>query len=201
MHGEAAGRALEASGGTVQTDSRVETLDELDADGVVVAAPASEAARLLGEPDPGLEDSPIVSVHLLFDRPVLRHPLAALLSSDAHWVFDRGALTGNAPPGDAQYLTVVSSGVPELEEVRGRELVERIAGQLVERLGPAELVWSRVSRSRTPRLRYGRESGARRSGQSGPTSCAPARRRRQDGPPRWRARCARGGSQRLPSWV
>ena len=157
MHGEAAGRALEAAGATVQTDARVESLDELDADAVVVAAPASEAARLLGEPDPGLEDSPIVSVHMLFDRPVLRHPLAALLSSDAHWVFDRGALTGNAPPGNAQYLTVVSSGVPELEEVRGRELVERIAGQLVERLGPAELVWSRVSREphATPALRPG----------------------------------------------
>jgi uncharacterized protein with NAD-binding domain and iron-sulfur cluster len=41
---------------------------------------------------------------------------------------------------------VVSSGVPELMEVRGRELVERIAGQVTERLGHAELLWSRVSR-------------------------------------------------------
>ena len=31
-------------------------------------------------------------------------------------------------------------------EIRGRELVDRIAGQLVERLGGAELLWSRVSR-------------------------------------------------------
>jgi uncharacterized protein with NAD-binding domain and iron-sulfur cluster len=30
--------------------------------------------------------------------------------------------------------------------VRGRELVEQIAGQLTERLGNAELLWSRVSR-------------------------------------------------------
>jgi uncharacterized protein with NAD-binding domain and iron-sulfur cluster len=36
--------------------------------------------------------------------------------------------------------------VPELLEVRGRELVDRIAGQLTERLGAAELLWSRVSR-------------------------------------------------------
>ena len=34
----------------------------------------------------------------------------------------------------------------ELLEVRGRELVDRIAGQLTERLGGAELLWSRVSR-------------------------------------------------------
>ena len=36
--------------------------------------------------------------------------------------------------------------MPELLEIRGRELVDRIAGQLTERLGPAELLWSRVSR-------------------------------------------------------
>jgi squalene-associated FAD-dependent desaturase len=145
LHGQAAGRALEAAGATVVTGERVSDLDELDADAVVVALPPEESARLLGEPDPGLEPSPIVSVHLLFDRPILRHELAALLGSDAHWVFDRGALTGHPPPR-GQYLTVVSSGVPELMKLRGRELVDRLAAQLVERLGPAELLWSRVSR-------------------------------------------------------
>jgi squalene-associated FAD-dependent desaturase len=145
MHGESAARALEASGAVVHVGERVESLDELDADAIVVAVPPRESARLLAEPDPGLEDSPIVSVHLWFDRPLLQQPLAALLGSDAHWVFDRGALTGNEPER-GQYLTVVSSGVPELLELRGRALVERIAGQLTDRLGHAELLWSRVSR-------------------------------------------------------
>jgi len=145
MHGDAAGAALEIAGATVHTDARVVSLDELDADAIVVAVPPAESARLLGEPDPALEDSPIVSVHLWFDRQLLDQPLAALLGSDAHWVFDRGALTGSRPER-GQYLTVVSSGVPELLEVRGRELVERIAGQLTQRLGESELLWSRVSR-------------------------------------------------------
>jgi hydroxysqualene dehydroxylase len=145
MHGDPAGEALEAAGATVHTDVRVTSLDEIDADAIVVAVPPGESARLLGEPEPALEDSPIVSVHLWFDRPLLDRPLAALLGSDAHWVFDRGGLTGHAPER-GQYLTVVSSGVPELLEVRGRELVERVAGQLTERLGEAELLWSRVSR-------------------------------------------------------
>ncbi len=145
MHGDAAGAALEAAGATVLTETRVSTLDELEADAIVVAVPPRESARLLGEPEPALEDSPIVSVHLWFDRPLLDRPLAALLDSDAHWVFDRGSLTGSKPER-GQYLTVVSSGVPELLEVRGRELVERIAGQLTDRLGDAELLWSRVSR-------------------------------------------------------
>jgi len=125
---------------------RVQSLDEVDAERTVLAVPPGEAARLLGEPDPSLESSPIVSVHLLFDRPILRHSLAALLGSDAHWVFDRGALTGHVPEGGGQYLTVVSSGAPELQALRGRELVERTGGQLTERLGRADVVWSRVSR-------------------------------------------------------
>jgi len=143
MHGDAAGRAL---GDRVRLERRVETLDELEADAIVLAVPPRESARLLGEPEPALEDSPIVSVHLWFDQPILDVPLVALLGTDAHWIFDRGRLLGHAPRAVGQYLTVVSSGVPELLEVRGRELVERIAGQLTARLGEAELLWSRVSR-------------------------------------------------------
>jgi squalene-associated FAD-dependent desaturase len=146
MHGGAAGAALETAGASVRTDARVSSLEELDADAIVVAVPPRESARLLGEPEPALEDSPIVSVHLWFDQPILDVPLAALLGTDAHWVFDRGRLLGRAPRAVGQYLTVVSSGVPELLEIRGRQLVERIARQLTERLGDAELLWSRVSR-------------------------------------------------------
>jgi squalene-associated FAD-dependent desaturase len=161
MHGDAAGAALEAAGATVLTETRVSSLDELEADAIVVAVPPRESARLLGEPEPALEDSPIVSVHLWFDRPLLGQPVAALLGSDAHWVFDRGSLTGNKPER-GQYLTVVSSGVPELLEVRGRELVERIAGQLTDRLGDAELLWSRVSRE--PYATVALRPGVRRPG-------------------------------------
>ena len=166
MHGDAAGRAL---GDRVRLDERVESLDDLDADAIVVAVPPAESARLLGGPDPGLESSPIVSVHLLFERPILNVPLAALLDSDAHWVFDRGALTGHHPQDGGQYLTVVSSGVPELMEIRGRELVDRIAGQLTERLGAAELVWSRVSRepNATIALRPGVERPGVETGRPG----------------------------------
>jgi hydroxysqualene dehydroxylase len=163
MHGDAARRTLEARGATVETEARVADLDDVDADGVVVALPPREGAELLGEAEPALEDSPIVSVHLLFDRLLLSRPLAALLGSDAHWVFDRGALTGQ-PPERGQYLTVVSSGVPELMALRGRELVDRLAGEVVGRLGDAELLWSRVSREprATVALRPG--SGVAREG-------------------------------------
>ena len=133
MHGEAAGRALEAAGATVETGARVDDPDSLDADAVVLAVPPSDSS---------LEYSPIVSVHMLYDRELLDRPLAALLGSPAHWIFNRGRLTGSDP----RYLTVVSSGAPELEELRGRELVDLISGAVTERLGEAELLWSRVSR-------------------------------------------------------
>ena len=155
MHGDAAGRALEEAGATVMVRTRVAVLEpdaavtaageRVAADAFVVAVPPAEAASLLDEPAPTLEDSPIVSVHLLFDRSLLEPPLAALLGSPAHWIFDRGRLTGHLPER-GQYLTVVSSGVPDLVAIRGRELVELMRAAIVERLGPAELLWSRVSR-------------------------------------------------------
>ena len=49
-------------------------------------------------------------------------------------------------PERGQYLTVVSSAVPELMEIRGRELVEHMRDELTRRFGDAQLLWSRVSR-------------------------------------------------------
>ena len=167
LHGDAAGRALASAGARVELRARVTSLEggvaacadgaRHEADAFVVALPAPESAELLGETPPALEDSPIVSVHLLFDRAIMGPPLAALLGSPAHWIFDRGRLTGHVPTS-GQYLTVVSSGVPELVEIRGRELVELMAGELTARFGPAELLWSRVSRE--PRATFAARPGS-----------------------------------------
>jgi squalene-associated FAD-dependent desaturase len=143
IHGEAAGRALEEAGAEVRTEARVVELGELDADAVVLALPPEEAARLLGE-DWSFEPSPIVSVHLLVDRRILERD-AALLGSPVHWIFDRGRLIGHEPK-QGQSLTVISSGVPELMELRGRELLELVTRELRARFGDLELLWSRVSR-------------------------------------------------------
>jgi len=52
--------------------------------------------------------------------------------------------------------------VPELLEIRGRGLVDRIAEQLTARLGDAELLWSRVSRE--PYATIALRPGSRRLG-------------------------------------
>ena len=163
MHGDAAGAELTRRGVEISLSTRVGSLDDLDADAIVLAVPPAESARLLGEEDPGLEDSPIVSVHLLFDRSILRFPLAALLGSDAHWLFDRGVLTGHRPER-GQYITIVSSGAPELLELRGRALIDRLAGQVTERLGAAEILWSRVSREPAATFAARPGTGPRRPG-------------------------------------
>jgi squalene-associated FAD-dependent desaturase len=174
MHGEAAARALRELGARIRTNARVVHLipgaavladgDRVGGDAFVVALPPADSALVLGEPDPGLDKSPIVSVHLWFDRPLLRYPLAALLGSSAHWVFDRGELTGR-PPERGQYLTVVSSGAPELMDVRGRELVDMMRDELTARLGGARLLWSRVSREPAATFAAYPGTAARRPGQ------------------------------------
>jgi squalene-associated FAD-dependent desaturase len=192
MHGAAAWRALESAGASVRVNARVVSLEEdaalladgerVEGDAFVVAVPSAESARLLGEPEPALEDSPIVSVHLLFDRPILQHELAALLGSPAHWVFDRGRLT-RSEPARGQYLTVVSSGAPELLEVRGKELVDLMTHEVIGRLGPAELLWSRVSR----------EPGATFAARPGTARLRP-------GPATTRATVARAGAWTDTGW-
>jgi squalene-associated FAD-dependent desaturase len=62
----------------------------------------------------GLETSPIVNVHLFFDRCVLPFPLAATLHPAAPWVFDR---TESAGIDMGQYLVVPISSADRLVDV------------------------------------------------------------------------------------
>jgi squalene-associated FAD-dependent desaturase len=56
-----------------------------------------------------LTSSPIVSVHVWFERPVLEHEFAGLVGTQTHWVFNRDKITGRDPRGGS-YLTFVISG-------------------------------------------------------------------------------------------
>ncbi len=130
LHDDAARRGLTAAGVTVRTATRVHTLlpaggawciragnrgrnTEIAVDRVVCAVPPRAAEGLLpgGALDrpPGwaaaLGRSPIVNVHVVYDRPVLDVPFAAGLDTPAQWVFDRSGPAGLRVPG-AQYLAV-----------------------------------------------------------------------------------------------
>jgi len=78
---------------------------QIAVDAVVLAVPHEAAARLIPPgalPDEavagwaGLGASPIVNVHVIYDRPVTDLPFAAAIDSPVQWVFDRTRISGLA---------------------------------------------------------------------------------------------------------
>ena len=73
----------------------------LRADGVVLAVPSGPAARLVPQAATSgaprwaeLGSSPIVNVHVIYDKRVTRLPLAAAVDSPVQWVFDKTRQAG-----------------------------------------------------------------------------------------------------------
>ncbi|MDP5316471.1 hydroxysqualene dehydroxylase HpnE [Streptomyces poriferorum] len=115
--------------------------ERIEADTVVLAVPQREAHDLLPEgaidaPERLLEigTSPILNVHVVYDRKVLRQPFFAALGSPVQWVFDRTEASGLTGPG--QYLAVSQSAAHEEIELPVAELRARYLPEL-ERLLPA----------------------------------------------------------------
>jgi predicted NAD/FAD-dependent oxidoreductase len=91
--------------------------DPLNADSVILAVPHDSAAQLLppgGVADPArfrrLGKSPIVNIHVIYDRKLMDWPFAAGMRSPVQWVFDRTAIAGCER---GQYLAVSVSGAEE----------------------------------------------------------------------------------------
>jgi squalene-associated FAD-dependent desaturase len=110
------------------------------ADGVVLAVPASQAARLAttaGEAQasawPALGYSPILNVHVIYDRRVTNLRFAAAVDSPVQWVFDKTSQAG-VPSG--QYLAVSISAADEVIDVPTAELRRQFLPAL-EQLFPA----------------------------------------------------------------
>jgi squalene-associated FAD-dependent desaturase len=128
LHGTAGLRALAGAGVTTRAQVVVRGIEPagggwlvhieggtIEADTVVLAVPPADAEKLLPPgalPVPerltALGASPIVNVHVVYDRPVLPVPLAAAVRSPVQWVFDRTTQSGLAGSGLAggQYLAI-----------------------------------------------------------------------------------------------
>jgi len=121
----------------------------LSAAAAVVALPHDRAGGLLepllgpnaGRPAP-LASSPIVNLHVVYDRPVLDEAFAAGVGTPVQYLFDRSAAAG-APAG-MQYLAVSLSGAAREMELSVEQLRERYVPAL-EALLP---------RARTARLEH-----------------------------------------------
>jgi squalene-associated FAD-dependent desaturase len=113
--------------------------DGLAADAVIVALPHMRAARMLEELLGGtarrlqrLGVSPIVNLHVLYDRQVCSEPFAAGVGTPVQYLFDRSAAAG-APVG-SQYLAVSLSGAEEEMGMSVETLRERYLPALAELL-------------------------------------------------------------------
>ncbi|MDB1089788.1 hydroxysqualene dehydroxylase HpnE [Streptomyces sp. ACA25] len=119
---------------------------QLDADTVVLAVPPRTAHRLLPrgalpEPDRLLRigTAPILNIHVIYDRPVLRRPFFAALGSPVQWVFDRTGPSGlgDLPgAGRSQYLALSQSAAQDEIDESVAALRKRYLPEL-ERLLPA----------------------------------------------------------------
>ncbi|HEY6471959.1 MAG TPA: hydroxysqualene dehydroxylase HpnE [Acidimicrobiales bacterium] len=150
LHGERSSAALARAGVAVRLGTRIQTVrpdslggflvDGMHADAVVVAVPHEEAAQVLPAGAVAhqarlaeLGASPIVDVHLVYDRAVTTWPLMAAVHSPVQWVFDR---TASAGLDAGQYLAVSISASDDLLTERPEALARRV-GTEVTRLLPA----------------------------------------------------------------
>jgi squalene-associated FAD-dependent desaturase len=151
LHGEPAGRALGAAGVEVRLRCHARAVERgdgvlavatdagrVEADAVVVAVPHEAAPELL--PPGALPDglrlellgaSPIVNLHVVYDRVVTNLPLAAGLGTPVQWVFDRSAGAGLDREG-RQYLAVSLSAAAAEVELSTAALRQRYLPALAE---------------------------------------------------------------------
>ncbi len=111
----------------------------MEADAYVSALPVEQLLRAapsgLREADERfdrlheLRSSPILGVHLWFDRAVMRLPHAALLDSPLHWVFNRGQ-----DASGRQHLHVVISAAVEWMNREPKQILADVCGELMRYL-------------------------------------------------------------------
>ena len=147
--GDPAVRALERSGVDLRLGVRAERVsrepdglrvaaagERLECDAVICAIPHQRAAALL-EPLLGaqaarwraLGSSPIINVHVVYDRRVCEHGFAAGVGTPVQYLFDRTAVAGL---DEGQCLAISLSGAAQEMALSGERLRERYVGALEE---------------------------------------------------------------------
>jgi hydroxysqualene dehydroxylase len=151
MYGDPARDFIESRGGTVRTgaparirvvDSRVAAVEaageQWPADRVIAAVPWFALGELFDAPPEPLaalldrarrmSSSPIVTVNLWFDRPIMDEPFIGLPGRAMQWVFDKRLLFG----GQTSHVSMVSSGAAAMVGLSNDELIDKASGELFE---------------------------------------------------------------------
>lgn len=175
LHDELPSRALHAAGvevvSGVAVQSVVRTDDGFavhadagrrwDVDAVIVALPHHAVAAVVpgGALGTGVQPwrlgaSPIVNVHLVYDRRVTDLPFAAAIGSPVQFVFDRTETAGLRGPG--QYLAISLSAADAEVDQKASAIVAGMTAAvaaLLPKAGRAQLVDAMVSRERAATFR------------------------------------------------
>jgi predicted NAD/FAD-binding protein len=153
MYAQPARAWLEARGSHVRTQAvarvrvegdRVVGVDvrgeSIEAPMVVAAVPWFALPQLFEAPPPALGEllgraaatgsSPIVTVNLWYDRPVLDEMLVGLPGRVFQWVFDKGVVFGR----DRSHLSLVSSGAADIVALTNEQIVETATREVSEAL-------------------------------------------------------------------
>ena len=186
LHGERGLSALHKAGATVHLGTAAEKVEntpegtfrvftaasELQADAVVIALPHNlvegvlppEALRKGMRPSQ-LASSPIVNVHVHFDRQVMDLPFAAGLGTQAQWVFDRTVASGASR---GQYLAVSVSAADSCAAVASEQLASEMVASLRDlfpRARQAEVLGTFVTREHHATFRASPGSATHRAPQ------------------------------------
>jgi len=184
LHGERAEKALSDAGAQLRTHCRASKIEprpgpegrtgfavdlvegeRLEAAAVILAVPHDGTGGLLPEaagPERlgalgALGSSPIVNLHVRYDRRVTTLDFAAGIRTPVQWVFDRTAASGLDPAfGDGQHLAVSLSGADAEIDTPTAALRERYLPALAELFPVAEqarVVSFLVTRERTATFR------------------------------------------------
>ena len=186
LHGERGLSALHKAGATVHLGTAAEKVEntpegtfriftaasELQADAVVIALPHNLVEGVLppgalrkGMRPSQLASSPIVNIHVHFDRQVMDLPFVAGLGTQAQWVFDRTEASG-APRG--QYLAVSVSAADGCAGMASEQLTSEIVASLRDlfpRARQAEVLGTFVTREQHATFRASPGSAIHRAPQ------------------------------------
>jgi squalene-associated FAD-dependent desaturase len=185
LHGDAGASLLGSLGADIRLSSKVREIkptadgylvavddEQLTADEVVLAVPPEQAARLIpADALPsaevaawsGLGASPIVNLHVIYDRQVTDLPFAAGVDTPVQWIFDRTRISGYGEQG--QYLAVSLSAGDEYVDMPVADLRERFVpamAELLPRAREARIAEFFVTRERRATFRQVPGTGALR---------------------------------------
>ena len=79
-----------------------------------------------------LQWSPILNLHIHYDRPVMTGPFCAFVDSPLQWVFDRNQITGITPDSGGQAVTISVSAAWQHIDLPREELARNFTAEMAE---------------------------------------------------------------------